>query len=233
MKIKVTKDTAALADRGGGATFIGRSGVYPVKIDFVSLEQSTNGAIHFNMNIDYKGNKQTIYGNTLFNTDESTNKIGMELFNKLLNIAGLEDGYEISTETEEHRVGKDQKLQEFQVVPELSGLEIQIQVKEVYSRNEGKITRSLEIYNFFDADGATAMELVVGATDKSVVKGTQLAKILEKPGTTEPLYRANKRTNEPAPTPEEVDAWKNSERSSTPAPTAPAIKKNPFDRSGK
>lgn len=234
LKIVVSKDPATLADRGGSA-FIGRSGVYPVKIDFVSLEQSDKGAVHFNLNVDYQGNKQTIYGNTLFNTDQSVNKIGMELFNRLLNIAGLDDGYEITTETETHKVGKDQKAQEFQVVPELTGLEIQVQVKEVFSRYNGDIKRSLEIYNFFDADGATAMELVAYATDKTIKKGTQLAKILEKDGTTEPLYRENKGTKEPAPTPEEVAAWKEAQRSgsSTPAPATKVAAGNLFAKKNK
>lgn len=228
MQIKVSRNPVDVKDASGGS-FIGSSGVYPVTLDFVSLEQTKQGAITFNLNVDYNGSKQTIYGNTIFNKDESVNKIGMELLNKLLVIAGLPDDYEISTETENHKVGKDQVSKEFNVIPELSGVKIQVQVKEVVSRYNGDITRNLEIYNFFNEDGASASELVAYETDKNIVKGTQLSKILEKPGTKETLFRDNKGTNEAAPTPEEFAAWK-AAKSGKSAPVAkPAVApKNPF-----
>jgi len=206
MEIKVRRTHEAVAERSGN-TFIGRSGVYPITIDFVSLEQSDNGAVTFNINCTYSGNKQTIYGSTLFNTDGGENAIGMDLFNKLLVIGGLEDGVSLDTELEEHAVGKDNVVKEFNVIPQLSGIECQIQVKEVFSRYNKEITRNLRIYNFFSEDGATADELVAYETDKSVKKGTQLAKILAKPATTERSYVDNKQTNETAPTAEEVEAY--------------------------
>ena len=231
MQLKVNRNQEAVADRSGGQ-FIGASGIYHVVLDFVSLVQSEKGAVSFNLNIDYKGNKQTIYGNTIVNTDGNTNKIGWDLFNKLLVIAGMPDGAELATETEIHNVGKDNKPTEFNVVTDLSGLEIQLQVKEVWSVYNGDIKQYLEIYNFFDSTGASASELLAYETDKSIKKGEQLAKMQANPATSQPLYRGNKGTNEPAPTPEQVEAFKANRKSgnSTPKPAVTAPKANLFSK---
>ena len=215
--LKVTKDKAALADSGGG-NFLSRSGVYDVTTKFVSLEQSEKGAISFNLNVDYNGNSQTIYGNTIQNTDGKVNEIGMKLLNKLFVIAGLEDGAAIETDTETHNVGKDNKPQEFTVIPSLSDLAVKIQVKEVFSKYNGEIKRSLEIYNFFDENGASASELAAQEAGQEVTLGDQLAKTLAKPATTQPTYKANSGTREDAPTEAEVKAWQEAKAAGKPAP---------------
>lgn len=232
MQFKVSKNKEALKERSGGSSFIGKSGIYPIKIDFVSLEQSDKGAVSFNINCEYNGSKQTIYGNTIANTDGAVNEIGWNLLNKLLVIAGCRDGYELVTETETHVVGKDNTEKEFNVIPDLSGLECQIQIKEVFSRYKGEITQSREIYNFFTNDGATADELNAFEDDKTVKKGEQLAKILAKEATTKPIYRENKSTKEAAPTPEEVEEWLAAKATGKPAPKpkAAAPKGNLFSK---
>lgn len=215
--LKVTKDKAALADSTGG-NYLARSGVYDVTTKFVSLDQSAAGAVSFNLNVDYNGNSQTIYGNTIQNTDGKVNEIGMRLLNKLFVIAGLEDGAAIETDTEVHNVGKDNKPQEFTVIPALSDIAIKIQVKEVFTKYNNEIRRSLEIYNFFDANGTSASELAAQEAGQTVVAGEQLSKILAKPATTEPTYKANSGTREDAPTEAEVKAWQEAKAAGKSAP---------------
>lgn len=202
-----TKRDAGSVKESTGSSFIGSSGVYPAKIDFVSLEETDKGAVRFNINLEVNGNKQTIYGNTVQNKDGSENTIGTNLLNKLLVIAGMAEGQEPDVETETHKVGKDGTATEFLVITDLSGMEIQIQVKEVFTKYEGNIQRALEPYNFFRVDGATAAEIVASETDKTVKFGDQLAKILAKEATTKPLYKENRGTNEAAPTEDEVKAY--------------------------
>lgn len=233
MKFVVSRKKEDLAEKSGSGGFIGRSGIYPVKIDFVSLEQSEKGAVSFNINCTYNGNKSTIYGNTIANTDGNVNEIGWNLLNKLLVIAGCTDGYELTTETQTHSVGKDNIEKEFNVVPELCDIDCQIQVKEVFSRYKGEITQTREIYNFFTEDGATADELNAFENDRTVKKGEQLAKILAKDATIKPLLRENKGTKEAAPTQEEVDAWLAAKATGKPAPkpkAATAPKGNLFSK---
>ena len=205
-KLTVSKKKDALKE-STGSSFIGASGIYDVKVNFVSLDQSAKGAVSFNMNLDYNGNSQTIYGSTVQNIDESTNEIGARLLNKLLVIAGMEEGQEPAMEEEVHNVGKDNKPQEFMCLTDLADLEFKIQVKQEFTKYEGKIRESMVPYNFFSAAGATADELTQKEEDDQIVLGAQLEKILGKEATTAPFYKANKKANEAAPTEEEVAAW--------------------------
>lgn len=216
--LKVTKDKAVLKDSVGGASFIARSGIYPITIRFVSLEETKNGAVKFNINLDYKGNQQTIYGNNIINTNGQQNKIGMELLNKLCLVCGMDEG-KIQTETEEHKVGKEGKLQEFEVIPELSDKECMIQVKEVFTKYQGEVRSNLEIYNFFSKDGATALELASKEEDDSIELGAQLKKLQAMEATTKYIAKAS--GNEPAPTEEEIQEYiaSRGKKSTTPKPT--------------
>ncbi len=229
--LKTKRDSASVKE-STGSSFIGSSGVYQAKIDFVSLEETGKGAVRFNINLEVNGNKQTIYGNTVQNTDGSENTIGTALLNKLLVIAGLEDGVEPDVETETHKVGKDNTPTEFLVITDLSGLDIQIQVKEVWTKYQGELRQAIEPYNFFRADGATAAEIVAAETDKTIKFGDQLAKILAKPATTLPLYKENKGTNEAAPTEDEVKAHIAAKKAggSAPKPTVTPPKKAFFGK---
>ena len=227
--LKVNKDKAALRDIGSGPSFIATSGVYDVTVNFVSLDETDKGAVRFNMNVNYKGNDQAIYGSIIMNKDGGENKIGKELINKLLVVAGLEAGAEPTIDTETHKVGKDNKEQEFTVITDLSGLDIKIQVKEEFKKFEGKVTRSLVPYNFFRADGATAAEIAQSEEDKSVKFGEQLAKVLAMEATTKPSYRADGANA--APTEDEVKAYFAEKSGKAPAAATVAVpKKNPFKK---
>lgn len=228
-----TKRDSDSTKESSGSNFISTSGIYDATIDFVSLDQTEKGAVRFNLNIDMNGNKQTIYGNTVQNIDGTENEIGMRLLNKLLVIGGLEDGKEPSIETETHDVGKDKTPTDFTVVTDLSGLDIKIQVKEVFSKYNGKMKRAIEPYNFFRAtDGATAAEIVEVDNGKKVEFGTQLAKIADKEATTKPLYKENKGSGDAAPTDDEVKAFlaQRSTGSSTPKAAVTPTKKPLFGK---
>lgn len=220
--LKATKDKAALRESTGSG-FIGSSGVYDATINFVSLDETEKGAVKFNLNLKYNGNDQTIYGNVVRNTDGTENEIGMRLLNKLFVIAGFSEGQEPDIDTQTHKVGKDNKAQEFTVITDLCGLDIKIQVKETFSKYKGEVTRSVEPYNFFRADGATASEIAMAEDDPSVKFGEQLSKILAKEATTKPLYKENKGSGDAAPTEDEVKAFMAAKAGKgTPAPATTA-----------
>ncbi len=203
--LKVKKDKESLREAGGA--YIGTSGVYPVVINFLSLEETNNGATVFNMNIKYNDNDQVIYGSTVQNTNGEENKIGMSLLNKLFVIAGMAEGEEPVVQNEVHRVGRDNEEKQFQVIQNLTGLELQLQVKEIFTVYKGNIQRSLDPYNFFRKDGATAQEIASIEEGGETEEGTQLKKTLAKEATCKPLYKANKGTNEAAPTEKDIEHW--------------------------
>ena len=161
----------ALKEQGEGGKYISKSGIYPVTINFISVQVNDKNARSLVFNVDYEGSSNTLYGLTLDNNDGSKN-FKQDLFNKLVLIAGLESVADPISET--HKVGKDQTEREFAVLEEFSGLEIQVRIQEEYSLWQGALSEKKEIRGFYRADGATAGEIEAGAGF-----GDKLAKDLE------------------------------------------------------
>ena len=164
MKFKVSTNSAAIQESGSGSSYIYKSGIYDVTINFASMATSKNGAESINFNVDYNGNGQTIYGPYVTDRNGDTLEIGAKLINKLAIIAGMEDGDDFEIEEQTHAVGKDNKEQEFAVITNFSDLPVKIRLQEEYSINPNtkEIQKSLVIKNFFAENGASAEELVNG-----------------------------------------------------------------------
>jgi len=203
-KLKVRANANDVKEQAGGE-WINKSGVFPITINFLSLSKSDNGAVSYAINYNYKDNDSTIYGPTIMNKDGSENEIGYRTLNKLFNIAGLDDGYEPETTEETHRVGKDNKEQSFQVLADLSDLEVQMKTKLEYGKYKGDIKERMNIDSFFRMDGASADELIMLNGGSEIQVGKQLEKILANPKTTE--YKLGKDENKVAVTQAEVDAY--------------------------
>lgn len=214
MKLSISTSQDAIKDVTG-SSYIRDENVYDVKILFASVKTTTNGAKTVDFNLEYKGNPQVIYGPTIINKNGQANDIGMSLINKLGVIAGLSDGQELNIESETHKVGKDQKNQEFDVITDFSSLDVKIRVQREYSRYNGQIRRALHIRNVFREDGASAAEISNGAEI-----GKQMQLEIEK-------YTAGPSFKDGV-TQEEATAWEESQRAGsgkTPAPTSGVVTK--------
>lgn len=213
---KMKIDENSVKEGGGGGKFIGTSGVYDVTVNFASVGVSKGGAEGINFNIDYNGNGQTIYGPYYKGTKGDYLEIGTKLYTTLGVIAGLEDGDEFTIESETHEVGKDNKEMEFDVIQELTELNIKMQVQAEYSVYNGDIQERMVIRSFFREDGASAEEIV---NDGEV--GKRLAMVEEK-------YASNISYRDGL-TPEAVEDWIKGGRgkggASTPAPKKSAAAK--------
>lgn len=212
MKLKVSKAPEAL-NSFPESSYISKSGVYDVTIKFASLDVSKGGAESVNFNVDYKGNDQTIYGPYITSKSGDVIEVGARIINNLAVIAGMEEGDTYNLEEEDHAVGKDKKVQTFNVIKNFDDLPVKIQLQEVYGINPNtkEIRKSMVIKNFFSADGASAAELASG---KDI--GKQLKIIEEK--------YANNVTYEDGLTAEDVAAWKDAKSNKKPTPqpkTAP------------
>lgn len=214
MKLSISTSQDAIKDVTG-SSYIREENVYDVKILFASVKTTTNDAKTVDFNLEYKGNPQVIYGPTIINKNGQANDIGMSLINKLGVIAGLTDGQELNIDTETHKVGKDQKNQEFDVITDFTGLDVKIRVQREYTRYNGQIRRSLHIRNVFREDGASAAEISNGAEI-----GKQMQLEIEK-YTAGPSYKDGV-------TAEEAAAWEQAQRAgsgNTPAPTSGVVTK--------
>lgn len=205
MKLKISTSKESIRDAGNGGSFISAEGIYPVRIDFVSLQETKNGAVEANFNLTYKDNQQTIYGLTIQNKDGKPNEIGMQLLNKLGVIVGMEDGDELDIEEETHKVGKDGKAQDFNVVTNFSDVECYVRIQREYTSYNDEIRRNLLIRNVFRAeDQASANEIVNQRNGNDIEVGKQY-KLEEEKYTTSPVYRDGV-------TAEAAEAWEQSQR---------------------
>lgn len=215
--MNVNPDT--IKEGGNGSSFIGSSGVYDVTINFASVGVTANGAESINFNLEYNDNSQTIYGPYYKGKDGNYLDIGVKLYTTLGVIAGLDDGEEFTIESETHEVGKDNKSVDFDVIQELTDLNIKMQIQAEYSMYEGNIQERMVIRSFFREDGASAEEIV---NDGEV--GKRLAMVEEK-------YASNVSYRDGL-TPEDVDAWVKGGRGKGGAST-PAPKKSASANTGK
>jgi hypothetical protein len=220
MKLTVSKNQDAIKDTGNGGAYINKSGIYDVTLNYVQVAETKNKAQQLNFNVKHEGMDQTIYGPILINTDGRINDITNNLLNRLCIIAGMDDGQEIETETAEFPVGKDQKMMEMEVIPELQDIQVKMRIQMEYSLYSGKIQERKNIKAFYREDGATAAEAESG---ENIGKRLQLDQ--EK--------YADNVTYKDGLTEEDVKAWiqslsSNSASSSTPAPTAKPAAKRPL-----
>lgn len=161
MKLSVSKKADAIKDSGDSA-FINRSGIYEVQLNYVQVAATKNGATQLNFNVTHNGMAQTIYGPILLSKEGKLNEITSNLLNRLCIIAGMADGQEIETDTAEFPVGKDQKMMEMEIIPELTDIPIRIRIQMEYSLWDGQIQERKNIKAFYREDGATAAEAEAG-----------------------------------------------------------------------
>jgi hypothetical protein len=222
MKLTISTTKDAIKDGGAGLNFIAEEGIFPLALNFVSVEATKNGAKQANFNVQYKGNSQTINGPIIVNRDENINAIGMSLLNKLGVIVGLSDGEDLDIEEETHNVGKDDTPRTFDVITNFSDEEVYLHVVREYSRYEGKISGNLVIRNAFrGSDTASAAEIAGDVAPEEIGKQHDLT--LEKYCV--PSYKDGV-------TPEEAEAFedkKRAERTSkkggAPSPTSAVVNK--------
>ena len=214
-KFNVSAATEDIRD-GGSSSSILRNGVHPVTLKFASVVETKHKAYQLNLNVVSGGKDFVLYGPIIQNKDGNPNTIGMRLLHKLSIVAGLAQGQQVSTSAETHPVGKDQVMTELQVIPEFSDLDCQIHIQEEYNLYDNRIQENFRIRNVFNAEGASADEIVRGDSEDF---GKQLAVTLEK--------FVDNTTYSDGLTAEAVQEWKKAQRagSNAAAPASAAVTK--------
>jgi hypothetical protein len=216
--------TQSVAESSGGdsSTYMNRSGIYEVIINFASVQVSPNGAESVAFNVTCGDTTKTFYGPVYKKNDGSDNPMGIELYSKLGVIAGMGNGQRPTTETTTRSVGYPPKDKELTTIVEFENMPVYIQLKEEYSKYQEQIKDRMNIVGFFRAaDGATAQEI-----DKNKNLGNRIKVTREK--------YANSVTYRDGLTKEDVAKWREEKRnnnedtmSPTPKP-APATKRPVF-----
>lgn len=157
---KIKTDKESVQASGTGSKFISTSGIYPVTINFASISESKNGNKGVNFNVTYNEDTQTFYGPYYESKTGDTFAIGSRVYNTLGVIAGMTDGDSPTISQETHKVGKDNKAMDFDVIDEFAGLDVYIQIKESYRSFKNNIIRDLKVIGFWNAAGSSAEEIV-------------------------------------------------------------------------
>ena len=219
MKFRVSTNKDAVSE-GGTSSYMNKSGIYPVTINFASLDVAASGAESVNFNFLYNGEAQTVYGPYVTNKSGEVNDIGAKIINKVAIIAGMTEGDDFEIEEETHAVGKDKKEQEFAVITNFTDVECQVRLQEEYSINPKtkEIQKRMVIKNFFAADGASAAE---------IVNETPAGADLER----EQKYATNV-TYKDDLDPDSVAAWRESKKSGAAATPKPKATAKPAAKAG-
>lgn len=219
ISLKVNTTKAAESKGGTGSSYISKSGIYDVVINFASIEESSGGANSVNFNITYNDNEGVLYGPYITNKAGDELEFGMKLVrDELGTIAGADS---LTIEEEDRVVGKDKVTKTLNVIQEYSDLPVKVRVQEEYSINPktNAIKKSLVIKDFFREDGASAAEII-----NETEIGKRLAFLAEK-AASNVTYKDNL-------TAEDVAAWQEdkvaaAKGTATPKATvAPTAKKN-------
>jgi len=178
-KKKTNEEDVVEYTGSGNSKYIGQSGMFPINIVAPFVNPGNAKASVIDLFVDYNGQKQVIYGNMSFtNKDGSDNKIGQEIFNKLVVITDVDDVEEpIEAELP---IGKKGVNKDCAVLESLAGFDVIMQIRMEYGIWNNNIIEKTVIKSFFRAeDNASAEEIVAAEAGKEVVFGTQYTKLEE------------------------------------------------------
>ena len=165
--------------QGSGSKYISTSGMFPVTVLAPFVNNGNDKATAIDLFVDYNEQQQVIYGNMSYtNKDGGANKIGQEIFNKLVILADVEN---VSDPVDmDLPIGKKGADKTVAVLEDLMDVEVIMQVRMEYGIWNNNITEKTVIKSFFRAsDNASVAEILANEEGKEVVFGTQFATIAE------------------------------------------------------
>ena len=177
--VNKTEEATAEFTGGGDSKYISKSGMFPVNIIAPFVNQGNEKASTIDLYVDYNEQKQVIYGSMSYtNKDGSYNKIGREVFNKLVVLSGAE---EINDPIDaELPIGKKGSAKDCAVLEDLTDINCIMQIRMEYGVWANNITEKTVIKSFFRAeDNASVEEILAAEAGKEVEFGAQYAKLEE------------------------------------------------------
>ena len=143
--IEATKNTNT-----GGGKYISESGLYDVVIKTASVSVNDHNARSINFNIEYEGERTTIYGLTLDKNNGDPIDFQQRVFNNLCVVTGVD---EVSNpETETHNLGRDNTPTDLAVLTDFSDLAVKVWIQKEYNKYNGQVYRKLKVKDFSSED---------------------------------------------------------------------------------
>ena len=196
--------------------YINQSGIYDITIDAVVVSRNADKARSLNFLYDYNGNKGILWGLKL---DKNNGEPIFErnIFIRLATILGVDllkvDEVAVATDQDPYFTYKKQAeaakqlvAPEIKVLQDFEGAKVKVWVRREFNKYNGQIKKKFVIQDFYTTDGVHASEML----DQSIPEGTQLAK--------DEKY-AHQDKIDKSLTKEEVEAFLNGSKASTPTPS--------------
>lgn len=196
--------------------YISESGIYDITIEAVVVSRNASKARSLNFLYDYNGNKGILWGLKLDNNNGDAN-FERNIFIRLATILGVDllkvDEVAVATDQDPYFTYKKQAeaakqlvAPEIKVLQDFEGAKVKVRVRREFNKYNGQIKKKFTIQDFYTTDGVHASEML----DKSIPEGTQLAK--------DEKY-AHQDKIDKSLTKEEVEAFLNGSKASTPTPS--------------
>lgn len=187
-------------NKEGGSSYITKSGIYTTTLRNCEIKGTANGATQAN----YFFKDAISYGNNIVGTT------GQKVFGyQIISALAATLGEDSLSDPEAATVTFKSGSKELMCIPELEDREVQVWIQFAYDRYNGDIKERVNVKRFYRAgDGASGSESLTGENI-----GAQIAK--------DGKYAAEIKYADGV-TAEEVERWKESQRSASSAPAANA-----------
>lgn len=145
-------------NRNEQQSYITKSGVYPVTINYVSINEYKTGSKSFTINYTLEGSKESssIYGSVFEKADKSICSVGYNQIQSLQLVFGLKD---LTLTKKKVKLFNGEEV-ELDVFKEIQGKKCLIQVLAEYSKYADKISKRILFRDIFRKDDkASAIEI--------------------------------------------------------------------------
>ena len=180
-KLKVTKEDVAKGG-GGGASFIGTSGVYDATILAVTYDENDNGAPTLGFYVDLgNDNTQMLYGALPMANYDNTQVLegNQKTFGGLCTLADVDLATDFEPVEASLPIGKQGAAKDVNILEEFEDVPVRLWVKQEYYRKgdksigENRILRGV----FRQEDNASADELIAAENGDEVEFGSRFARL--------------------------------------------------------
>lgn len=185
-----------------GSGYLYTSGMYDVTIKKLYIRTSEDGKESFGLIVEHNGTEQGLFGPSLTTQEGAPNERANTFINALACLANVADGAGLEEYSEMLPIGKGKAPVEVVTFPDIEGLSVTMWLKLRYGRSsrDNSITSNIDIQRVYQVDShATTTELIVG---DSAAYGAQYEK--------DSKFAADIAYSKV--TPDEVEAWKASQK---------------------
>jgi hypothetical protein len=169
-KLSVTQED--VAKPAGNGSFIGTSGVYPVTIQAVTMDENEHGAVTFGLYVDLgNDNKQMLYGALPMALYDNSKPLegNQRTFGGLCTLAGVDLDTDFVSVEASLPIGKGGAAKDVAVLEEFEDLEVILWIKQDYYRKkDGSIGENRTVKGVFRTEDNASPDEIINESEVGV-----------------------------------------------------------------